>query len=137
MTIEEIERLIRRLEQSDITQLDVSDDSSSLTLRLAPSRAVHRPREPGPAEGPAPDGLPEGRVLRAAAIGRLRLRHPEAAADAEAGFPRAVSCGDIVAFLEAGGCLRPVLAEADCTIGAPLLAEGSLVGYGTPVFALL
>ncbi len=137
MTIEEIERLIRRLEQSDVTELDVSDATASLMLRLAPRQAEPGPREPEPAKGPAPDGSREERVLRAAALGRLHLRHPEAAPDAELGFPRAVARGNIVAFLEAGGCLRPILAEEDCTIGDPLLAEGSLVGYGTPVFPLL
>ena len=134
MTIDEIARLIRRLEQSGITELEVSDGLSSLKLRLGPVEAP--PRAPGLLAVEA-RGSGGGRSLRAASIGRLRLSHPEAAPDPPPGFPRSVASGAIVAFLEAGGCLRPILADADCTIGAPLLAEGSLVGYGMPVFPLL
>ena len=132
MTFEEIERLVRRLEGSDITALTVTDDTSSLTLRLAPGLAERAAGTPTvDASPPTPPATP---TLRAKAIGLLRLRHPEAA-NAPV-FPRAVMEGDIVAFLQAGPLLLPVVAEADGSIGEPLVADGGLVGYGTPLFPL-
>ena len=135
MTIEEIERLLRRLERTDITEVEIADETCSLKLRLASGSGMPRPAATMTAAGPTQPG--EVRALRAGAIGLLRLRHPDAASDDGTGFPRAVAAGDIVAYLEAGPCLRPVTADVDCTIGPPFEEDGSLVGYGTPLFPIL
>ncbi len=134
MTFDDIARLVRRLERSDVTALTVSDATSSLTVRLAPGPA--EPDRAAPASPPHAEPAPAVAALKAPAFGRLRLRHPEAAPD-EPRFPRPVARGDIVAFLDIGSCLRPVVADRDGTLGTPLHADGSLVGYGTPLFPLL
>ena len=129
MTFEEIERLVRRLEGSDITEMTVTDDASSLTLAAwRPARPNEPPASPrsSPPRRPRPKIQPCG-PGRSACCG---LRHPEAA-DAPV-FPRAVTKGDIVAFLQAGPLLLPVVAEADGSIGEPLVTDGGLIGYGTP-----
>ena len=119
-----------------ISARSLSDATSSLTLRLASSGL--QPGAPAACgtKQAEPVEMTEMRSLRAPAIGRLRLRHPEAAPK-EDSFPRAVARGDIVAFLDIGFCLRPVVAEEDATIGPPLQADGSLVGYGTPLFPII
>ena len=136
MTIDDIERLVRRLDRSDITVLSLEDAAGRLTVRLAPPPA---PAEPAPDETPREPAHPGAapRQIRAPAIGRLRLRHPAAAPDPGDDAPRFVRAGDIVAYLEAGLALRPVVAEADGRLGASLQPDGSLVGYGTPLFTLL
>ena len=135
MTIESIERLVRRLEQAGVTLFDFKDETSSLTVRLATGPAGLSAGVPSAAPEPVSPAEPPS--LRASAIGRLRLCHPEAVPTPDVAGPRIVKAGEIVAFLEAGPCLRPVTAERDGTIGPPLRPDGSLVGYGTPLFRLL
>lgn len=138
MTIDDIERLVRRLDPSDITTFELWDGATSLTLRFATGAAEQRPGEtPSAASAEAAGRFRTAQAVRARAIGVLRLRHPAAAPAAEPAFPRPVHSGEIVAFLEAGACLRPVVVDEDCTIGAPLRADGAIVGYGTPLFPVL
>ena len=134
MTIDDIARLIRRLESSDVTELEVADETSSLTLRLSPNRGQASVIETQSMTAEADVSQPE--MLCATAIGRFRLHHPEAARNPEATERRTVAAGDILGFLEAGGCLRPVVAGRD-SIATPLVEDGSLVGYGTPLFRLV
>lgn len=138
MTVEDIERLIRRLEHSDIAALTVCDETSSLTLRIGPALKEAGAASSGPrgtGEAARPEDAP---VLRSPSIGWLRLRHPEAAAPGEDDrVPRLVGAGDIVAFLECGAVLRPVAADCDGTLGTPLQEDGALVGFGTPLFAFI
>ena len=133
MRADEVERLIRRLEGSDVTALTVSDATWSLTLRISP-----RPTDTAATAGEAPaDRAGDPQTLHAPAIGRLLLRHPEAALSDDGSFPRSIRSGDIVAFLDCGVILRPVVADRDGRIGAPMQTEGDLVGFGTPLFEYL
>ncbi len=140
MTIDTIERLLPRLERTDVTAFELSDGASRLTLRFAPKSLARQPgRDPAsaPPEVPAQGPTSERRALRASAIGLFHLDHPAATSRGDDRYPRVVRSGEIVAFLEAGSCLRPVVVGEDCTIGGPLPTPGSLVGYGTPLFPLL
>lgn len=135
MTADEIEQLIRRLEAAGVTTFSFSDATFSLNLRFAAGPALPGLCAEPKTAGATPAADPP--VIRASAIGLLRLHHPAAAPRDEQPGPRRVAAGEIVAFLEAGGCLRPVVAEADGRIGAPLRPDGSLVGYGTALFPIL
>ena len=95
--------------------------------------AVRAGQAPAPS-ATSPEPVASTGAIEARAIGRLRLRHPDAAPQAEDPYPMTVVRGDIVAFLEAGALLRPVVADADGLIGPPLERDGNLVGYGTPLF---
>lgn len=131
MTIDDIERLLLRLEGTDITDFEIEDATSRLKLRLAPGVRAGQASTPAPND---PEPAAPTHAIEARALGRLRLRHPDAAPEAEDPYPKTVVTGDIVAFLEAGALLRPVVADADGLIGPPLEQDGSLVGYGTPLF---
>lgn len=137
MRVEDVERLIRRLERSDITALTVCDETSSLTLRMGIAPGEAGAASSGPlatTEAARPQDAP---VLRSPSIGRLRLRHPGAAPGEDERLPRPVGAGDVVAFLECGAVLRAVVADRDGTLGAALQDEGALVGFGTPLFAFI
>ena len=131
MTFEDIERLVRRLDASNVTAFEASDGAAALTLRFSPE-----PAAPRRADAPPAADAPEAEAVRARAIGVLRLHHPCGAGVAQT-YPRRARAGEILAFLEAGSCLRPVVMERDGTVGAPLHADGAVVGYGTPLFPLL
>ena len=124
-----VERLVRRLETSSLSVLELTDGALSLKLRMG-----HR--SPAAAAPPAVSP-PAIRAVTAPAFGILRLHHPAAVPDADRSFPARVAAGEVVAFVETGPCLRPVTVEADALIGPPLEAEGALVGYGAPLFPIL
>ncbi len=128
MSPDTVEKLVRRLETSGISTFELTDGATSLKLRMG------RRRPSVTAEPAVPPSAP---AVTAPAFGILRLRHPAAAPDADRSYPARVPAGEAIAFLEAGGCLRPVTVEADGLVGAPLEADGALVGYGTPLFPLL
>jgi acetyl-CoA carboxylase biotin carboxyl carrier protein len=46
-----------------------------------------------------------------------------------------VRAGQVVALLRIGLLLRQVVAAGDGVLGAPLVPEGTIVGYGTRLFA--
>ncbi len=138
MRVEDVERLIRRLERSDITALTVCDETSSLTLRMGAAPGGAGAASSGPLATSEAARTQEAPVLRSPSIGRLRLRHPEAApGEDDDRLPCPVGAGDIVAFLECGAVLRAVVTDRDGTLGAPLQDDGALVGFGTPLFAFI
>ena len=137
MRVDDVERLIRRLERSDITALTVCDETSSLTLRMGAAPGGAGAASFGPLVTSEAARTQEAPVLRSPSIGRLRLHHPEAAPVEDDRLPRPVGAGDIVAFLECGAVLRAVVADRDGTLGAPLQDDGALVGFGTPLFAFI
>lgn len=73
--------------------------------------------------------------IRSMAIGRLRTTHPLRTRP-EIRVGAAVRKDQIVAYIEAGELLLPVIAANDGVVLRQLEPEGTLVGYGTRLFAL-
>ncbi len=69
-------------------------------------------------------------VITAPGVGQFLLRHPLQDSPLASAGTRVVA-GQVIALLQVGPLLRPVLAPAAGVAGAPLAAEASLVGYGT------
>ncbi|KAA2212976.1 hypothetical protein [Teichococcus oryzae] len=90
--------------------------------------------EAAPVAAAPPSPPPAGHFTKAAGIGRLRFHHPQR------GRPEtgngAVRKGQVLAYLQAGLLLQPVLAPCDGTIGPALAEEGALLGHGDKVFAI-
>lgn len=124
MTLEEIEACIRLMERHGVPEFSLSRDGDTLTLH----RAAALP--PRPAAAPK---LSTSTTIRAPAAGVFRGAHP---ADGERRIAenRAVQPGEIVAFLQVGPCLRPVAAAGAGALGAALVADGALVGFGAGLF---
>lgn len=127
MTPDDIGRLVARLKETGIVEFELRSGETRLLLRF----------EQAPAVLPPPTVMKTGEdaCLRATGIGRFRLNHPARPAHPE--FPRRVTGGTVVAFLQSGPLLRAVTAERDCTLGPPLVGDGAVIGYGTALFALL
>lgn len=121
------ERLIAELEtmmaRHGIATLDIEEGDVSVSLRKgrqAMPTASAKTQQKGTL------------VIHAAAIGRFRLAN---GGGIDLGrFPRNVRKGEIVAFLDAGGLLRPVAAPEGGVVGMPLVGEGELIGYGDRLF---
>lgn len=116
MTFEEIEAIVQSLDGRGVDAVEISVGTAHLKLRFGAERqSTARPEIVAPAPG------------------RFRQTHPLD------GAPRysdgdVLRAGDIVAFVEANGVLKPVVATADGTLGKALLSDGAAVGWGTPLY---
>lgn len=130
MTPDDVERLSRLAAMAGITELDLAAGGDALRLRLWAAA----PGEEGAAMQEA-DPVPRAHgPVRAPYIGLFRSVHPVTGlAPAEVG--REVKAGQIVAYLQAGPCLRGVVAAQQGILGKALVGEGALVGFGTPLFS--
>lgn len=130
MTVEEIERLVAWCASAGIGEIEVAEAGFSLRLRLQAAVA-----ETPVADTEAPKAETVSRGVRAPGVGVFRLDHPTTGRPvAEPG--RTVRQGETVGVLQVGPCLRAVIAPADGVLGAALVEDGAVVGYGTPLYAL-
>ncbi|CAN7189940.1 hypothetical protein LJR030_000418 [Rhizobium sp. LjRoot30] len=127
MSGSEVETLQALMRRHGIAEVLYEDAKGRVSLPVGRSAAL-----------PSPE--PAARISRAKIqaphAGLFRLRHPLDDAPAAAA-PRPVRKGDIVAYLQVGALLRPVVAPQDGRIGQPLVAEGAVTGYCSPLFAYL
>ncbi|MCM5555570.1 hypothetical protein [Pleomorphomonas sp. NRK KF1] len=122
MTFEEIEAIVRRLDNRGIASADIHVGAARLRLRFAvEERPDPAPTEPSPALAAAPSP------------GRFRPLHPLEMASRFADGDR-VRQGETIAYVEANGLLLPVVAAADLTLGRALVEDGEAVGWGTPLY---
>lgn len=118
MTFEEIEAIVGSLDGRGIDEVEITAGTTRLKLRF----------------GAAPLAA-STTTLAAPSPGRFRPMHPLETAPRFA-LGDAIHAGDIVAFVEANGILKPVIASANATLGAQLVDDGALVGWGPPLYAM-
>lgn len=129
MTIEEIERLAAWCASAGIGEIEVSEAGFSLRLHMQ-SVVASTP----PVEAPKAETVFKG--VRAPGVGVFRLDHPTTGRPiAEPG--QTVRKGETVGVLQVGPCLKAIVAPADGVLGAALIEDGAVVGYGTPLYELV
>ena len=131
MTVEEIERLVAWCASANIGEIEIAEAGFSLRLRLQSCAAETPPL----AVATIPDVEAPFDGVRAPGVGVFRIDHPTT------GRPiavpgQAVREGETVGVLQIGPCLKAVVAPADGVLGAALVEDGGVVGYGTPLYAL-
>lgn len=122
MTFDEIEAIVRRLENRGIASANIRVGTARLRLRFT-AEAVAEPTSPEPPPSLATSPSP----------GRFRPTHPLEGAPRFVPGDR-VGKGETIAFVEANGLLLPVIAAADLTLGQALAGDGDAVGWGTPLY---
>ena len=131
MTPEEIGRLAEAARRAGVHELELSGPGTSLRLRIEPEGGAEwAPAPPPPTQPQAAE-----RAVRSPGVGVFHHRHPlTGEGPSEPG--QRVAAEQIVGFLDVGACLRPVTAPEAGVLGAPLHEDGTLVGYGTRLYAL-
>jgi len=86
-------------------------------------------------DGAAAPAAPVLHTVNAPSVGVFLHRHP-LREDTLAAPGSAVRAGQALGLLQVGLLLLPVLAPADATVLELLVAHGTVVGYGTQLFAL-
>lgn len=131
MTVEEIEKLAASCAAAGIGEIELAEAGFLLRLRI------------GSGASTSSAGIPEVpkveaalKAVRAPGVGVFRLAHP-ATGRPVVEIGQAVRKGDTVGVLQVGPILKAVTAQADGVLGAALVEDGAVVGYGAPLYALI
>jgi acetyl-CoA carboxylase biotin carboxyl carrier protein len=130
MTVEEIERLAAWCARAGIGEIELARVGFSLRVCVQPGHAQTSVADDGAAKAEA-----VFKGVRAPGVGIFRIDHPTTGRPVAASG-QTVRKGDTVGVLQVGPCLKAVLAPADGVLGAVLVEDGAVVGYGTPLYAL-
>ncbi|WP_192246588.1 biotin attachment protein [Mesorhizobium silamurunense] len=131
MTVEEIEKLAAWCAAAGVSEIELAETGFSLRLHIQSGNA-----EPGAMVAEAAKAEAVFKGVRAPGVGIFRLVHPTT------GHPvvetgRSVRKGETVGVLQIGACLKAIVTPADGALGAALVEDGTVVGYGTPLYELL
>lgn len=130
MTAEEIEKLAAWCAAAGVSEIELAEAGFSLRLRIPCANA-------GPlatvAEVPKAEAVFKG--VRAPGVGVFRLVHPTTGRPVvESG--QQVWKGETVGVLQIGPCLKALVAPVDGVLGQALVEDGTVVGYGAPLYEL-
>jgi acetyl-CoA carboxylase biotin carboxyl carrier protein len=130
--LDQIPRLAALLAETGLATMDLSGPSGRVFL----SRNASGPAASCAIEGVATAAqLPvaPGRIIPSPGIGLFRLAHPlhERPLAEEGAW---VAAGQVLGLLQVGALLRPIRAPCGGTLVAVRRADGTLTGYGDPLF---
>ena len=124
----DLQSLAAAMYLSGIARIEIEGPEARLMLQVSPSAA------PVTAVGGPPPTA--GTTVAAPSMGVLRLAHPDGLFP-PLGEGASVEAGQVLAFLQVQRLLLPVQAAGPGRIAAVLATEGSLVGYGDPLFTIM
>lgn len=146
MDLRKLKKLIDLVEESGITELEVTEGEEKVRIAKAPGPVaqqvymapppVHAPVAPSVAAvEDAKSGLPEGQVIKSPMVGTFyRSASPGSDPFVDIGSP--IKEGDTLCIIEAMKLLNEI--ESDCagTVKAILVENGQPVEYGEPLFII-
>lgn len=137
MTPQSIESLIEALEAGTATELKFDVGGARLrlrrdTMRKPVSATTGADRAEG--LGAQQDDARGAAAILSPATGRFARLHPLAEATHQDG-DKVCPAGTLVGFLQIGPLLSGVAAPSNGTVVAQLVADGTTVGFGTPLLS--
>ena len=150
MDIAQIRRLIKLIEETDITEIEVGEGESRVRISrqsqivmaapaMAPAPMMAAPYAAAPVASTAPDPVAEEsspeNQFEAPMVGTFyRSPSPEASAFVEVGSK--VKKGDVICIIEAMKLMNEIEAEYDGTIDALLVENATPIEYGQALFTI-
>ncbi|MCZ7605477.1 MAG: acetyl-CoA carboxylase biotin carboxyl carrier protein [Planctomycetota bacterium] len=148
MDINEIHRLIELMNENELLELELVEDSKKIRLKkkydggprviaapMAAAPAVHAPvAAAATPQAAAPSGVPAGTIeIKSPMVGTFyRSNNPESPPYVEEGD--AVTASTTVCIVEAMKVFNEIKAEVEGTVVAILVENGQTVEYGQPMF---
>jgi acetyl-CoA carboxylase biotin carboxyl carrier protein len=150
MDLRKLKKLIDLVQESGISELEVTEGEERVRIAKHYGAAVAAPVQHYPVPTAAPiaapagvssvnldedDDLPEGHVVKSPMVGTFyRSASPGAEAFVQVG--QAVKEGDTLCIIEAMKLLNEIEADASGVIKAILLDNGEPVEFGEPLFVI-
>ena len=129
MQPDDIRQLSAWLEATDIDMMELQGPGTRLCLRRNGTSMAIAPQIAEETAGPST-------VVEAACVGVFLHEHPLRGEPLAASGTQ-VRAGQVVGLLQVGALLLPVTAPQDGTVESMLVAQGTAVGWGTPLVELL
>ncbi|MGF6767957.1 biotin carboxyl carrier protein [Paraburkholderia sp. GAS199] len=135
MTLDDIDRILTRLDATDVTECVIENGSE--TLRVKFDRATDRVSDAIQTKPAAVAVEARTAVANAPASGLFRSVHPLVHEDKGDGSATcAVRAGQHVGYVEVDSIFCAILAPADGIRKTVLVDEGELIGYGQTIVEL-
>ncbi|WP_299019540.1 acetyl-CoA carboxylase biotin carboxyl carrier protein [uncultured Photobacterium sp.] len=148
MDIRKIKKLIELVEESGISELEISEGEESVRISrnsavatvaapaqvvaAAPAPAAPAPAQAAPAEAPAAPATPAGHQVLSPMVGTFyRAPSPEAKAFVEVG--QSVNVGDTLCIVEAMKMMNQIEADKAGTVVAILAEDGDAIEFDQPL----
>ncbi len=151
MDLRKLKKLIDLVEESGITELEVTEGEEKVRIvkrgvqaseqfasppaaqAVAPSPA--HPAAPAASAPQAEEALPEGHIVKAPMVGTF-YRSPSPGAKSFVEVGDAVKKGQTICIIEAMKLMNEIEADIDGVIKAALVESGQPVEYGEPLFVI-
>lgn len=149
MDIRKVKKLIDLLEESGISEIEITEGEESVRISRYPTGAaahppapfyappVHAPAPAAPvaAAGPIAEPAPSGHTVTAPMVGTFyRSSTPGAKPFADIGSQ--VKVGDTLCIIEAMKMMNQIEADKSGTVKAVLVENGEPVEFGQPLFII-
>jgi len=129
MHVDDVRQLSAWLSATDIDLLELDGPGEHLCLRRDGAQVV------AVAEAVAPEGLAPPSVVTAPSVGVFLHAHP-LRGEPLASPGSQTRAGQVLGLLQIGALLLPVTAPQGGVVQGMLVAQGTTVGYGTPLVEL-
>lgn len=137
MNIEDIKKYASLMDELSLTGLEVNEDGCIVRLEkgcsVAPSAPVQK-TETYKVE--AKEDKPEGKIITSPMVG-VFYTSPAENAEPYVNVGQKVRSGDTLCLIEAMKLMNEINAEEDGTIAEVLQKNGTVVGFGTPLFRMI
>ncbi len=145
MDLRKLKKLIDLVEQSGISELEITEGEETVRIsRALPAQAVYTPQPivhhvpvsaPAAGSAPAAPAEPSGHVLKSPMVGTF-YRSPSPGADSFVEVGSKVEVGDTLCIIEAMKLLNEIESDKAGVIKAILVENGQPVEYGEPLFVI-
>jgi len=151
MDLRKLKKLIDLVEESGITELEVTEGEEKVRIAkhstAAPQQTYMMPQQAAPIAAAAPaaiapatvieekSALPEGDVVKSPMVGTF-YRSASPGSDPFVEVGSAVKSGDTLCIVEAMKLLNEIETEFSGTVKAILVENGQPVEYGEPLFII-
>ena len=146
MDLRKIKKLIELVEESGISELEVTNGEESVVIRrpvtsaLAPEPTQNAPvagtAPATPSQTEAPSARPQPRTFVAPISGTFYIS-PAPGADPFAPPGTSVSAGDVLCIIESMKMMNQIESDTSGDVVAVLVGNGEPVETGTPLFQIL
>lgn len=146
-SLDELKKLIKILEESQLTSIKISDKTDSVCIEKAPASApavtytatapiAEAPSQTAPVSAPEPSApIPSGKTIDSPMVGVFySAPNPDSAPFVSLG--QEVKKGDVVCIIEAMKIMNEITAEENGKITEILVNNGDVVEYGQPMFRI-
>ncbi len=137
MNIEDIKKYASLMDELSLTGLEVNEDGCTVRLEKGGSIALSAPvQKTETYKVEAKEDKPEGKIITSPMVG-VFYTSPAENAEPYVNVGQKVRSGDTLCLIEAMKLMNEINAEEDGTIAEVLQKNGTVVGFGTPLFRMI